>query len=309
MEYGYTIKSELFQRLTLAVEEGTLPQEFESDFYRLIHPDLTNLNEEELYEHYRGLGIQEGRLASPAAHRAGFLKTISRDREILEVGPFTKPLLCGDKVKYFDVLDRQGLLDRAKSISFPIVNEVDIDFVSPNGDLSVVGREKFDIVISSHCIEHQPSLIKHLTDVFNILRPGGQYYLIVPDKRYCFDHYIAESEIDEVVRAHREQRSIHTIKSVYEHWVLTTHSNPVAHWMGHHEDPNASKRAERAHDTIVKYHASAGAYIDVHAWQFTPESLRKLIQGLIDRGLVNFAIERVYNTVWGSYEFMAVLRK
>lgn len=309
MEYSYTIKSDLFQLLSCVVKESNLPEEIEPEFYRKLHPDLVNLDDFEIIDHYKNIGAQEGRLGSPAAHKAGFLATIPGDKDVLEIGPFTRPLMFGKNVKYFDVLDRHALVERAKQISFPIIREVDIDFVSQNGDLSIVGSNKFDIVISSHCIEHQPDLIKHLAHVFNVLRPGGKYYLIIPDKRYCFDHFIPESEIGEVLRANQEQRSIHTIKSVYEHWVLTTHSNAVAHWMGHHEDPNASKRAERAHDTIMKYHASAGSYIDVHAWQFTPRSFRTLIDELANRSIINLCIERVYDTIWGSYEFMAVLQK
>ena len=137
----------------------------------------------------------------------------------------------------------------------------------------------------------------------------GKYYLIIPDKRYCFDHFLEESKIEEVLRANYENRRVHTVKSIYEHWVLTTHTNTVAHWLGQHDDPNADTKAERAQSVIDSYHSAQGGYIDVHAWQFTPHSFRNLIQELIDRQKIHFNIERVYQTVWGTYEFMAVLSR
>nr|WP_051205402.1 hypothetical protein [Salinimicrobium xinjiangense] len=96
-------------------------------------------------------------------------------------------------------------------------------------------NEKFDNVVSSHCIEHQPDLIQHLNDVSQILFPEGKYYLIIPNKRYCFDHFNCESKLEDVLNAHEEKRIKHSLRSVITHRLsMQTHNDPFMHWKGNH---------------------------------------------------------------------------
>ena len=298
----------LFNLLPRLVTPGQLPPECDIDFYRGIHDDLAQFSDDELRAHFRNHGIQEGRIGSPAAHRAGFLATIP-DGDCLEIGPFTKPALRGARVKYLDVLDRTGLLERAAKHGYPLETAVDIDFVSPTGRLEVVPDRSFDVVFSSHCIEHQPDLVRHLSDIERVLRPGGAYFLIVPDKRYCFDQSLDCSDLDQIIAAYNERRTVHTKEAVVRHYAYTTHSHSIRHWCGDHEDPHKDKRAERLRGAEKRYADVAGAYLDVHAWQFTPSSFREILTRLRRAGLTNLKPERVYETVWGQLEFMAVLRK
>ncbi|MCL6655303.1 hypothetical protein A6R70_23805 [Agrobacterium rubi] len=237
------------------------------------------------------------------------MKSINSDRGILEIGPFTKPAFSGEAVRFFDVLNKSSLLKRAAEVGYPTNDCPDIDYVSEKGDLSIVPSESFCDVFSSHCIEHQPDLVAHLEHVSRILKEGGRYYLIIPDKRFCFDHFLPESDLSEVKRAHCEGRKVHTQKSIFEHYALTTHSRPLDHWAGDHGDPNESNRFERARSAIETHHNAAGAYVDVHAWQFTPSSFRTLISALSREGIITLDVLRVYETVWGQYEFCAVLEK
>jgi hypothetical protein len=91
----------------------------------------------------------------------------------LELGPFTNPILLksnqSGEVKYFDVLDQQALLERAGRLGYPVVNSVPIDYVSPNGDLaSVPDKAAFQMILSSHVLEHQLSLVYHLNAVARV---------------------------------------------------------------------------------------------------------------------------------------------
>ncbi len=201
------------------------------------------------------------------------------------------------------------MLARAAEVGYPTDNCPDIDFVSPTGNLSIVPSDSFDVVFSSHCIEHQPDLVSHIQNVSRVLRGGGRYYLIIPDKRYCFDHYLDESEFNEVKRAFDEKRTVHSQKSIFEHYALTTHSRPIDHWCGEHSDPNVDRRFERATTAIQTFHQSRGSYVDVHAWQFTPDSFRELLGRCADEKLIDMRVLRVYDTVWGQYEFCAILEK
>jgi predicted SAM-dependent methyltransferase len=211
-------------------------------------------------------------------------------------------------VKYLDVLPTEGLRERA------VVHGVDpakiphIDFVSANGDFAAV-TETFDVLLSSHVIEHQPDLVRHLNGAANVLRPGGRYYLAVPDKRYCFDHFIGESSIADIVAAHVQRRSVHSAESVIEHQAMTTHNDCLRHWAGDHGEPAYKAHPARIRQASEMFQRSAGGYIDVHAWQFIPQSFREAIQALYELALIPLRVLRVYPTVRDSNEFYAVLEK
>lgn len=265
------------------------------------------MSKDELRLHWARHGESEGRQSSSAASRSGLLDLIEPRDDVLEIGPFTSPTCRGRRVKYFDVLDRPGLVERAHRIGISTEGAVDIDYVSPTGDLSVVGDGTFDVVVSSHCIEHQPDLIDHLNHVARVLRPGGHYLLMIPDKRYCFDHFIAETTVANVIAA--KGRRTHTIASVIEHRALTTHNDPARHWLGDHGLQAIDDNPARAVEALVEFEAAAGAYIDVHAWQFTPSALRRLIRQLLALGLIDLDVAAVYSTVKNSHEFTAILRR
>ena len=137
-----------------------------------------------------------------------------RSLTALEISPWDRPFLSGKHVKYFDAFDSDTLRKTAAEASRH-ANRVPekIDFVSPKGDLGVVA-ETFDIVFSSHVIEHTPDLVEHFQQVSRILNKGGVYVLIVPDKRYCFDYYHPESTISEVIEASVSKRKIPRLADV-----------------------------------------------------------------------------------------------
>jgi SAM-dependent methyltransferase len=176
------------------------------DFYRSLHPDLHVLTDSQLAEHYHRCGEHEGRPASPLSFVNILLDSIRSSEDALEVGPNCSPKLKGERARYFDVLDSAGLAARAASAGAPGQIAPHIDYVSPLGDLSIVETAAFDAIFSSHCIEYVPDLIRHLNQAARILRPGGRYLLMIPDKRYCHDHYIAASTVAEVIQVYHEQR-------------------------------------------------------------------------------------------------------
>lgn len=242
----------------------------------------------------------------PKYLRADFLASIPMDVSMLEIGPFFNPLCKGEKVKYFDILDRDGLISRAKrlNLEFQPENVPVINYLSPTGDLSVI-PETFDAVFSSHVIEHQPGLIDHLQKVSRLLNDGGRYYLLIPDKRYCFDHFNPESTIADVLSAHYEKRKKHTLKSVIEHRAFITHNNSIDHWKGNH---GVLENVEgKIKDAIEEYKASD--YIDVHSLCFTPASFAQIIGLLNQLSYINLEIERIHETSPNEIEFYAVLVK
>lgn len=287
-----------------AVPGTDLPPAFDADHYLAANPDLA-IAATDAADHYAAIGRAEGRVASPLALRENLIGLIDDGRSVLEIGPFCNPLLRGRNIAYLDMLDAAQLRARAIEIGIdPAGCPHHIDYV---GGIDQI-RRRFDAVISSHAIEHQPDLIHHLQQIERIVTADGLFCLIVPDKRFCFDHYIAESTIADVVEAHREQRRRHSLASVIEHVALTTHNDSRRHWAGDHGPAVPPDRAQRVEKAIRDHDFNPVRYVDVHAWYFTPDSFRTLIETLSALGMIGLELAGVYDTARDRNEFCAVLR-
>ena len=247
-------------------------------------------------------------MSNSLVDRNAFASLITSDMQALEIGPFTSPLLNGDNVSYCDVLSYDELRDRARSIGLDTGNIPPIHFKLGRDYLDEI-YEHFDAILSSHAIEHQPDLILHLQQVEKRLSGLGRYFVLIPDKRYCFDNQIAPSTIADVILAYEEKRTSHNIKSVIEHKALTVHNDPRVHWA---ERTGLQPRPADYHvvrTAIDEFKQLNSAYIDVHAWYFTPDSFAFIIESLNKLELISLQMERLYRTRYGSIEFWAVLSK
>ncbi|MGZ8364133.1 MAG: hypothetical protein ACXW3D_09395 [Caulobacteraceae bacterium] len=243
-------------------------------------------------------------LAAPVTAEA-FVAAIPTDGPVLEIGPFVHPRLTGPQVRYLDVLDQARLNARAEKKGLP-PTAPPIDFVSEDGDLAAA-RGPFQALFGAHVLEHQIDLIGHLKTAEALLAPGGRYFLIVPDKRYCFDHFLPESTLADALDAHLRPSANHTLKSLIAHRALTTHNSPARHWRGDHGD--LSDRLDRARVLLKSWSKRPERRHDVHAWQFTPESFKELIEDMNGLGLVGLKPAAVHATRTGEGEFFAVLQR
>lgn len=208
-----------------------------------------------------------------------------------------------------------------------------IHFVSPTGDLGVVD-EKFDIVFTSHVIEHVPDLTAHFQAVSRILNAGGLYVLIVPDKRFCFDHFNAETTLADVIDASVNRCKTAKFADVLSSVFTRTHNNPIRHWLGDHGErfglrdapPDAESVTEidgeyffddgkdlpeKISHLAEKYTQifERGEYVSVHNWRFTPASFGYIVDTLNALNLIDLPLYRLCRTVWGRFEFVAMLER
>jgi hypothetical protein len=228
--------------------------------------------------------------------------------EVLEIGPLNRPLIEGDFMRYFDILPTSELRSRAASEGLDSDSVPEIHYSDPNGNLTKV-PDRFKNIVSSHCLEHQPDLIKHLNEVSDLLFDSeSRYWVVIPDKRYCFDALIPESSFIEIVNASFEKRTTPTLLKVIEHRALTTHNDSMRHWIGDHGGNILGLKA-KWELAVNEFESAKGSYIDVHCWQFTPESFESTIKNLLALELIKFDIEEVYETPVNSLEFCAILKK
>jgi SAM-dependent methyltransferase len=291
--------------------------------YLIENPDVQIAVENNVFkngrEHYLRHGKLEGRIwpknsdFNPQTfkfpNRNALSTQILKDTagKILEIGPLSMPLVKGPSCSYFDLMPTDELKEKARIAGLNPDDVPNIDFWNPEGDLSEI-RERFDSVVSSHCIEHQPDLIQHLKSVANLLNPNGTYYLVIPDHRYCFDHFLPPSGMPDVIIAHQERRRMPNRVSIIKHLVFTTHNDAVRHWKGDHSsgDENISERWNTAEEFIKR---NEGLYSDVHCWQFEPNSFSDLIDNLFELGYIDFKCIEIFPTVRNKLEFFAILQK
>ena len=231
--------------------------------------------------------------------RPFFFRPVQGD--VLEIGPLDRPVI--KRAKYFDVLPTEVLKEYADKVGRVPENVPEIDFYSSNSDLSII-NEQFDYVVSSHVIEHQPDIIKHLRQVHDLLIPGGAYFMVVPDRRYCFDYYLCDSTPEEMKAA--QGNALHTLENVIQHLTETTHNKALLHWLGFHGSKVNDKASNELTES-VKSNLEKGKYMDAHAWQFTPDSFAGCMIEIED--LTDLVVERINRTLPGLQEFTAILRR
>ena len=275
--------------------------------------DLAGLDPAALANHYAGHGAAEGRVCSAIASRADFLALLPAAGAMLEIGPFCTPWPARgrvDPVRYLDIMPTEALREAASALPWADASKVpDIHYVWRGEPYRALIGERFDTILSSHCIEHQPCLATHLADLASILRPGGRVFLVVPDHRYSFDHFVPASTLTDVLEVYAADRRAHAPRSVIAQYLLVTHNDPTAHWRGEHgPDPAAAPDLREKVDAALRAAKNPALPYDLHAWQFTPETFRAVFARMAAVGLSPFRIERLYPTLRDRGEFYAVLR-
>ena len=278
------------------------PNSFDYNIYRK-NIDLTHMTNEQLINHYYLYGKNEGRQCCLISNRNELKKYIPSNINCLEIGPFDCPVLTGSNIKYCDILSQEELKQRAIEHNR---NPHSVPFIHYN-NLNI--NEQFDVVFSSHLIEHQIDFIEHINSVSNILKPDGYYVIIIPDKRYCFDHFIKETTIADIINMHINKSLNHSIKSIIEHRTLTCHNNSKEHWNNNHGQQNITPDLLLNAINEYKNNLELNSYIDVHSMQFTPDSFENIINLLYSIKMIDMKIDKIYNTQRNSCEFFAILKK
>ena len=278
--------------------------------YRQANRDLWHLTDSELQQHYLEHGRIEGRRANRLLNRRDFadLATLVATRkEILEISPFFSPLVPGAQT--CDVLEFDHLVQRAQAAGGSEAKVRRPDYIiRPDEGLTTITRT-FDAVVSSHVAEHVPDFAGHLIQVRDLLRPGGRYFALLPDSRYCFDHFIPPSTVAEMVVAHIEGHVRHSLRSVVEHRALTTHNDASRHWQGDHGEPLQDIQ-DRLRAAVEEYESVGPTdYLDVHGWQFTPDTFVASVEALDRIWGHGLHLERCYHTRRDSNEFWVILRR
>jgi hypothetical protein len=113
-----------------------------------------------------------------------------------------------------------------------------------------------------------------------------------------------------VIAAHLTGHKVHTPKCILEHRTCITHNTAVDHWHGTHGKPISGRpKLDQIKLAQQEIEDAKGGYVDVHAWIFTPINFLFIMQELQALNYINLEVEAIYPPVYGSNEFIAVLKK
>lgn len=248
-----------------------------------------------------------------------FFNMVKNIGPILEIGPYASPIYRRPEwnVKYADIFTAEQIKEQCIACNkdyTEIPNCIDI-LVDVNAQPTLTADIKFTTIFSSHNIEHHPDLINHLKEVADIAEAGANFYIAIPDKRYCLDHWHNETTVADVLIAHIEKRKKHNISTYLNNILFTTPHNTdeSIHWIGDH-GPNLKlpkindeyiNKIKHGVDLVSSHHT----YVDQHCWYFTPQTFEHIFTLLEKLNYSDWHLTKVYNTRPGSHEFYAVLTK
>lgn len=287
-----------------------IPPRFDYQFY--IKDKKYLKSEKEAESHFESVGLAKGLAGSMACNAGNFVRLIERmePESVLEIGPGNTPKLMGPNVYYFDVKSREEL--QSRYAGEPGKNNVPekIHYVNGRGELGSVTR-KFDVVFSSHMIEHSLDLIEHLNQVESLLNPGGYYFIIAPNKDYTFDYFKPVTIAEDVI-AHHFACKGHpalSIRSLLLEQCRRTHNDAKKHWCGEHGNwkfnSDSIDWVAGNFNRINDDHVARSGY---HSWIFTDNTFMELIRTLYRLKLISLKLETCYNTLYGTCSFNVILK-
>jgi SAM-dependent methyltransferase len=116
----------------------------------------------------------------------------------IEIGPFTRPTLFPEEVNidYSDYYTTEELKAQARNLNIPEETVLDVSYVTKNTELfDLLEKESVDFIIANHVLEHLIDPFKWLKNLEFALKPGGFFFIALPDKRMSFDKFRPDTNL------------------------------------------------------------------------------------------------------------------
>ncbi|HEY6619115.1 MAG TPA: methyltransferase domain-containing protein [Steroidobacteraceae bacterium] len=241
---------------------------------------------------------------------------IDRTARLLEVGPSHNPVAPKADGWHSFVLDHASQEDlRKKYQGHDVAHEriEPVDFVWTGGPIHDavpnILHGSFNACVASHVLEHLPDPIGFFASLDRLLTGDGIVSLAVPDKRYCFDYFRPLTLAPGWIEAFEHKSTRHSRRSALEAGAYLMSNGDRSAW-GQFDKMRVRlcgelEQAKRNADAAAQ--SDSEAYVDCHAWCFTPSSFELLVLELGSLGLIGFRIAKLFPTE--GCEFVVSLRK
>lgn len=217
----------------------------------------------------------------------------------LEVGAFARPTLQKHEanIRFVDFFSTEELRDQARRNGEDPNAVVPVDYVVSNDDYRSAAPGTFDYIIANHVFEHVLNPIAWLEYLNDMLHPGGLLFLTVPDKKYNFDRYRADTQLSHLLHDYIQGND-----QGFEHSLETSLYYDLAYVNRPMELTNQLDFARMKRDCA--YWAPG-----IHAHVFQGETfLAKILKPLLMLKLFDFDLVDFHNCVQFG-EFAVVLAK
>jgi len=267
------------------------------------------------WQHYQAFGRKEGRMLNlfgRMSREDKALYAVNRKGLGLEVGPSHNPIAPkkrGFNVHILDHASAEDLRTKYRGHDVNLDNIEEVDFVWTGQRLSeLIGRtECYDWIIASHVIEHVPDLISFLQQCEALLKADGVLSLVIPDKRYCFDHFSPPTSTGQLLDAWAERRTRPSHGQVFDFFANASKRDGSITWGPGAGGANALAHTFAEAREIWTLSCTTSEYIDIHCWRFVPASFRLLLADLQALGLTGLGIKAEFDTT--GCEFFVSLGK
>ncbi len=252
-----------------------------------------------------------------------YQRGVTKSDLILEVGPSHNPLFPkkrGWNVEIIDRLDQEGLKEHYKNdgVDLDAIEYVDYVWNGKSYVESIQKKNVYDYVIASHVVEHTTNLVGFLNDCSELLKENGRLRLVVPDRRYTFDHFRVVTGLGEVLNNYYNSDTLNSAGIVGEYMASVVSYKGKILWKkrlfpfaNRFMDGNINRyKFIHSEDVALDWMNSVlkdGEYKDVHHYVFTTSSFEYLMYELRVMGLIDLEIEDRINFL--GNEFMVTLRK
>lgn len=243
-------------------------------------------------------------------------KFFATDKEYLEIGPLDNPRLKRPNynVSYLDYNDTKTVKSLYKNSYARMDKIVDIDYPTYGRSYKEATNGRlFDGVYSAHMIEHSHDLIGHFLDVANVLKEGGRYVLVCPDKTHYADCFRQETTFREVYGAYMKNLAYlqgavadACLNVQYYYDTSDFHEGKVSflkNILCDNERLNGIELVYRSRDPLSMAPMC-------HIWNFSYTRIMEILRDCIRLKLIPFYIEEHECTSNGSnYNIYLVLKK
>ncbi|WP_211864561.1 methyltransferase domain-containing protein [Neoroseomonas soli] len=226
----------------------------------------------------------------------------------IEIGASYSPILPkaeGYRTRIIDHTDADGLRRKYSAMGVDVSRVEEVDAIDDGGEFGELddSGEGFDFIVASHVFEHLPDPIHFLQRCERALKPDGRLFLLVPDRRFCFDYLRPTSTAGQMLNSYLAKQRTHTPAALFDHHAYNALRDGVHVWAESEGGTFAFGGTARAGYDIAARRQEE--YLDAHAWVFTPSTFRLIAEDLRSLGLIGMG-EQFFHPSIGC-EFLAVL--
>jgi hypothetical protein len=243
--------------------------------------------------------------------RDNIIGSIKKTDRGLEIGPSINPITPksqGYCVETVDHCSQAELIEKYRAHQGVLLDSIEqVDYIWNGQKLAaLIGKTAYyDYIIASHLIEHVPDPLGFLLECQLLLKPAATLYLVVPDKRFCFDYFRPIKTTGDVIQAHLESRTRHPPAVVFDHVAYASRNGRDIAWSDEKADPIEFVHSFEEAEELLEAAKTASHYLDVHGWVFTPSSIRLIIKELNLLRLLALKEAGFHETV--GFEFLITL--